>query len=299
MKKSLKLEYGRPFSLALAFHVALLVFCWLSLHFVKDAPKMSSDTPEIVHATLVSKATTPTEQTAASPLEASLPHEIVPAVKKPPAEPIVPPVKEETPEPPEPKSPLVEAQKSVKIQKPPKKESVVDREDVEKRQKKLQADIQRQLENEQKQEKAQKLAKQQKKLEQLLQQDLANSNLAPEKSVSSKSNRSVKSVSTGASIDNKEIDRYKGLIISAISQHWIIPEHLKNGLECHLTVRVAPGGVVTTVKLVKSSGDSMLDRSAESAVYKASPLPVPQEQALFNEFREFNLVVRPEGILAE
>jgi len=53
--------------------------------------------------------------------------------------------------------------------------------------------------------------------------------------------------------------------------------------------------VVLEVSLTRSSGDSILDRSAQSAIYKASPLPVPSDTDAFNVFRDISLTVRPES----
>jgi colicin import membrane protein len=93
-----------------------------------------------------------------------------------------------------------------------------------------------------------------------------------------------------------EIDKYKALIIAAISQHWIVPQDVANNISCQLLVHVAPGGDVLNIDLVKSSGNDVLDRSARTAVLKASPLPVPKDPTLFNNFRLLKLTVRPEGI---
>jgi len=93
-----------------------------------------------------------------------------------------------------------------------------------------------------------------------------------------------------------EIDKYKALIIAAISEHWIVPQDVANNIYCQLLVHVAPGGDVLSIDLVKSSGNDVLDRSARTAVLKASPLPVPQDLTLFNNFRLLKLTVRPEGI---
>jgi colicin import membrane protein len=164
------------------------------------------------------------------------------------------------------------------------------------KQQKLQVEIQQQLEKEQQQKNQVQVKKQQKEIERFLQQDLVQSSSVKSSVRSAQVVSKANHASTG--VDNKEIDRYKSLIISAISHQWIVPENVKKGLECRLKVRVAPAGVVMDVKLLKASGDAALDRSAEAAIYKASPLPVPKEAALFNEFREFNLTVRPEGILA-
>ncbi len=94
-----------------------------------------------------------------------------------------------------------------------------------------------------------------------------------------------------------EIDKYKSLLISAISNRWIVPEGLNPSLMCQLSIRLAPGGTVLSVNIAKSSGNSVLDRSAVAAVYKASPLPVPGDSDAFQQFRQVSLKVRPEKIV--
>ena len=92
-----------------------------------------------------------------------------------------------------------------------------------------------------------------------------------------------------------EVNKYKGLIIQAISQHWILPDHVNPQLFSQFRIQLAPSGKVLSVSLIKSSGDPVLDRSAQAAIYKASPLPVPSDQAMFNLFRDISLTVRPES----
>ncbi len=94
-----------------------------------------------------------------------------------------------------------------------------------------------------------------------------------------------------------EIDRYKALILQAISQHWLLPGQVDKRLYAELLIRLAPGGMVLDVQLIKSSGNPALDRSAQSAVFKASPLPVPKAADEFESFRQFVLKVRPQDIL--
>ena len=90
-----------------------------------------------------------------------------------------------------------------------------------------------------------------------------------------------------------EVDKYKALIINAISQRWILPENADSTLSSQFRIRLAPNGSVLEVSLTRSSGDPILDRSAQSAIYKASPLPVPQDPTTFNMFRDISLTVRP------
>ncbi len=95
-----------------------------------------------------------------------------------------------------------------------------------------------------------------------------------------------------------EVNKYKALILQAISQNWLLPGHVDKTLYAELLIRVAPGGIVLDVQLMKSSGNEGMDRSAQAAVFKASPLPVPSDATAFEPFRQFVLKVRPQAIQA-
>ncbi|NKB36093.1 MAG: cell envelope integrity protein TolA [Gammaproteobacteria bacterium] len=72
---------------------------------------------------------------------------------------------------------------------------------------------------------------------------------------------------------------------------------LPKGLECVLSVRLVPGGVVTSVTISKSSGSDVFDRRALVAVQKASPLPmIPEDSATFERLRlrQFAFRFKPE-----
>lgn len=92
------------------------------------------------------------------------------------------------------------------------------------------------------------------------------------------------------------VDKYKALILGAISREWILPDQVDSQLSSRFKIRLAPNGGVLDVNLTRSSGDPVLDRSAQAAIYKASPLPVPEDPAAFNLFREITLTVRPENV---
>lgn len=55
---------------------------------------------------------------------------------------------------------------------------------------------------------------------------------------------------------------------------------------------MAAGGNVIAVQVVQGSGNGAFDRSAEAAVRKADPLPVPSGR-LFEKFRDINFVFAP------
>ncbi|NOS89558.1 MAG: cell envelope integrity protein TolA, partial [Methylococcaceae bacterium] len=95
----------------------------------------------------------------------------------------------------------------------------------------------------------------------------------------------------------------KARIISEIrqkvSRSWIQPPD-KKGLKCLIKVRLMSNGTVIDATVVRSSGDDIFDQSAENAVHRASPLPVPQDKELFaKEFRAFNLCLAENDRLCQ
>jgi colicin import membrane protein len=94
----------------------------------------------------------------------------------------------------------------------------------------------------------------------------------------------------------QEIDKYKAMVLRAISQEWAVPDGVDAQDSCQLLVRVGPGGVVLSVTVVQPGANPLLERSAQKAVWKASPLPTPEDSALFESFRSIKLTVRPETI---
>jgi colicin import membrane protein len=301
MNTAFTLNYRQPFLLAIAFHLILLAVILFQMRFSTDTPSAPPETQEIIQATLVEPTTATQPQNTVAPTKLPTePKKIIEKPTLPKEKPLAKPTQEKaSPEKAQPEDPVVtqkiteEALALEKIKQQTQIKKHAEKIAALEKQKQLQTAIKEQVEKEQPEEKAPSHLKQQKTIEELLAQDLAkSSSVKPHK-------KSVSTEKSASQIDNKEIDRFKGLLIAAISHRWIMPENLKKGLECHLKVRLAPGGVVLSVKLIQSSGEPTLDHSAESAIYKASPLPVPKAANLFGEFREFNLVVRPEGILAE
>jgi colicin import membrane protein len=93
-----------------------------------------------------------------------------------------------------------------------------------------------------------------------------------------------------------EVDKYKALIVNAIGRNWILPENVDSSLSSQFRIRLASDGTVLEVTLTRSSGDPLLDRSAQTAIYKASPLPMPTDPDTVNIFRDISLTVRPEQV---
>lgn len=90
-----------------------------------------------------------------------------------------------------------------------------------------------------------------------------------------------------------EIAKYKELIRASVTRNWIKPFGWKTGQKCVLRVRVLPGGDVIEPK--SSCGNAVFDRSVETAVRRAAPLPVPTDPDLFEEFRDLEFPFEPKG----
>ncbi len=94
---------------------------------------------------------------------------------------------------------------------------------------------------------------------------------------------------------NRQAAEATAKVKQKVERYWLKPASYQSGLSCTIQVRVIPGGEVVEAKVIQSSGDRAFDRSAEVAVRKASPLPIPDDPALFSRFREFKFIFKPEG----
>lgn len=95
--------------------------------------------------------------------------------------------------------------------------------------------------------------------------------------------------------DDAETASYVDAIQSVIAQRWVRPPSARNGMLTVLNITLTPGGDVVDVKVLQSSGDKALDRSAVNAVKNAGRLPVP-EGSLFERFRNMTFNFRPEDL---
>jgi colicin import membrane protein len=89
------------------------------------------------------------------------------------------------------------------------------------------------------------------------------------------------------------LSEYIPYIQDKVQRNWLRPAGSAAGLSCLIRVRLIPGGDVVSATVVRSSGDPLFDRSVETAVLKASPLPLPTDASLFNHFREINFNFEP------
>ena len=83
-------------------------------------------------------------------------------------------------------------------------------------------------------------------------------------------------------------------IAAAVENNWRRPLNSRSGLKATIRVKVSRNGDVLSANVVKSSGDSFFDQSAELAVKKASPLPFPADPKYYEHINEFDLLFNPD-----
>jgi len=90
------------------------------------------------------------------------------------------------------------------------------------------------------------------------------------------------------------VNQHMGMIRQRIKRYWSEPANAPQGMQCTLRVSLLPDGDVKQVSIVKSSGNAIFDRSAESAVYKAAPWPQPSDPKAAAALRDFQFIFRPK-----
>lgn len=89
------------------------------------------------------------------------------------------------------------------------------------------------------------------------------------------------------------VNEYVLYIQDKVQRSWIRPPSSGADLSCTVEVRLIPSGEVIDAQIVRSSGNSAFDRSVEAAVFKASPLPVPPDPDVMEQFRSLRFEFKP------
>lgn len=95
-----------------------------------------------------------------------------------------------------------------------------------------------------------------------------------------------------AALSSSAMARYSFAIQQKIQRNWVKPASAQPGIECVIDVRLARGGDVLTAIVGRCNGDAAVRRSIEAAVFKASPLPEPEDPNLFQ--RDLRITFKPE-----
>jgi colicin import membrane protein len=87
---------------------------------------------------------------------------------------------------------------------------------------------------------------------------------------------------------SKAMAAWQALIQDRVQRAWIRPPSARLGVNCEVHVTQVPGGVVTGVQIGSCNGDDAVRASIETAVYRASPLPMPSNADLFDRNLRFD-----------
>ncbi len=93
------------------------------------------------------------------------------------------------------------------------------------------------------------------------------------------------------------VGEYQQEIMQAVSYYWDRPEGLNANEYCCYLVELSSQGYITGLKLERSSGNYQLNSSAKAAIYAADPLPIPDENDLYQQFKRLRLIFRGNGTL--
>ena len=89
------------------------------------------------------------------------------------------------------------------------------------------------------------------------------------------------------------ISEYVLYIQEKVQRNWARPLDSHDGLSCTVEVRLLPSGDVIDANVVRGSGNPAFDRSVQAAVFKASPLPVPSDPEVMEQFRSLRFEFTP------
>ena len=98
-----------------------------------------------------------------------------------------------------------------------------------------------------------------------------------------------------ASYEADQIMKYGQMIVAQIQEVALFTEGMGQ-LSASLKIKLDTKGVVQGVSLTKTSGNASFDRLAVNAVYKASPLPLPEDEKISQKMASINLKISPNSL---
>jgi TonB family protein len=94
------------------------------------------------------------------------------------------------------------------------------------------------------------------------------------------------------------LDHHTTLIHQAISSRWLKPENLATNDVVKILIHIGPRGEILEQQIISSSGSPTLERSAQTAVANASPLPIIDDTKIFDKIRKLIIVFKSDGIIS-
>jgi colicin import membrane protein len=258
-----------PALLAVFLHFVLFASLVVVLDF-KRTPDLAL--PLAINATLV------TENAVVIP----------PKVQEPPKVEETPKVEEPLPEP-----DTREEERLAAEQQKREADAVMERERLKKIERaKAEAEAEKRRKQAEAEEQRRRDEAEKKRLADIERQRLENERLRKEAEAAARQQELDKEAQRVAAITASAKQAYIFAIQQKISRNWVRPANAAVGLECTIKVQQLPGGEVIDVKFGACNGDATIQRSIESAVYKASPLPAPRDPSVFD--RNLTLLFKPE-----
>ena len=94
----------------------------------------------------------------------------------------------------------------------------------------------------------------------------------------------------GGIVKPREFFIYMSLLKDKVKSGWRWPYN--DGLIATIEFYISPQGVISSPKIIKSSGNSQFDDSVIRSVLQANPLP-PPPPTVYNDFRQVNMIFDP------
>ena len=179
-----------------------------------------------------------------------------------------------------------------------KQEKLKEQKQKEQKQKEQKQKEQKQKEQKQKEQKQKELEKQKQDKQKQIEKQKELQKQTLEKQMRQAQQEKIDALNRmmqqrAAAAKSSLIDKYKAMIHNRIKRFVVVPPDLKGNPEAEFTVVLLPDGEVLKATLVKSSGYPAYDAAVERAILRASPLPLPPDASLFDEFRTLDLHFRP------
>ncbi len=95
-----------------------------------------------------------------------------------------------------------------------------------------------------------------------------------------------------AALSADDTTRWVFALQQQIARNFILPASAPENLECVVNIRQLAGGQVVNVVVGRCNGDASVRRAIVTAVFKASPLPSPDNPRIFD--RDLQITFKPE-----
>ena len=179
--------------------------------------------------------------------------------------------------------------------KPQVKPDIALREKLEKERKaKEELEKKKLAELKKKEDEAKKLKAEAKRKEEAAEKDRLVKEMELKRLMQEKADLAAKLAKEQAAAQSSLHGKYIQLIQNHVKRQIVEPPNLQGNPQVEFDVVLIPGGEVLTVRLRRSSGVPAYDSAVERAILKASPLPLPPDPTLFQQFRDLHLKVSPK-----